>query len=278
MTRTMIRLLIPLLFPAWSLAQAPGEVREDEAVGESLNYVFATDLGSGLYELGGRSLQIYRYTYRRDWREPREGRAGARLVLPLTAGFFDFNPLDVIDSGPPTRVDSFSVVPGVELDYLLRDDWHLVPYVRAGFSVASSSVDGLLYGAGLRLERHGGYGRWDGFLRTDLAYAGVRYRHETPSDRFLRLRQGFDFTRAFGREWRARRLEVGLYGIVDFIGDPPTAPVAGAGEQPAQAEFGVTIATRPRIRIWRFDAPRLGIGYRMAGELSAWRLVLGQPF
>jgi hypothetical protein len=277
MTRTL-RLLIPLLFPAWCPAQAPGEVREDEAVGESISYVFATDLGSGVYELGGRSLQIYRYTWRKELRTPNDGRPGARFVLPVTAGFFDFNPLDVISTGPPTRVDSFSVVPGFELDYLLRDDWHFIPYVRGGFSLASSSVDGWLYGAGLRLERHGEYGEWDGFLRTDLAFAGVRYRHEAPDDQFLRLRQGFDFTRAFGREWRAHRLEVGLYGIVDFIGDPPTAPVAGADEQPAQAEFGVTFATRPRIRIWRFDAPRLGIGYRMAGDLSAWRLVLGQPF
>lgn len=279
MIRQPLRLLVTLclISPAcW--AQAPGEVREDEAVGRSNNYVFATDLGSGVYDLGGRTLQIYRYTYQRELRETREGQWGMRFVLPLTAGFFDFNPLDVISSGPPTRVDSFSVVPGIEVDYLLRDDWHLIPYARAGFSLASSSVDGWLYGAGLRLERRAEYGKWDGFLRTDLAYAGVRYRHETPNDQFMRLRQGFDFTRTFGREWRAHRIEVGLYGIVDYIGDPPTAPVAGAEEEPAQAEFGVTLATRPRIKLWRFDAPRIGVGYRIAGDLSAWRIVIGQPF
>jgi hypothetical protein len=71
---------------------------------------------------------------------------------------------------------------------------------------------------------------------------------------------------------------VGLYGIFDFVGDPPTAPLAGARQVPGQAEFGITFATRPRIRIWRFDAPRLGFGYRIAGELSGWRLVLGTPF
>jgi hypothetical protein len=272
----LLAFLGPMSPVCW--AQAPGEVREDEAVGQSINYVFATDLGSGVYDLGGRTLQIYRYTWRRELRETREGRAGVRFALPVTAGFFDFNPLDVISSGPPSRVDSFSVVPGVEFDYLLRDDWHLVPYARAGFSVASSSVDGWLYGAGLRLERRGEYGDWDGLLRTELAFAGVRYRHETPDDQFMRLRQGFDFTRGFGRAWRAHRLEVGVYGIFDFIGDAPTAPVAGADEQPAQAEFGVTLGTRPRIRLWRFDAPRLGVGYRIAGDLSAWRIVLGQPF
>ena len=278
----MLRILrgLPLLILsiATAHAQSPGDAREDEAVGESINYVFATDLGSGVYDLGGRTLQIYRYTYRRELRETTPDQLGARFVLPVTAGFFDFSPIDVISSGPPTRVDSFSVVPGFELDYLLPGDWHVIPYVRTGFSVASSSVDGWLYGAGVRVERHEAFHGWDGFVRTDLAYAGVKYRHATPGDQFLRLRQGFDFTRGLGWRTRKREFELGLYAVFDVIVDPPTAPLADAREAPMQAEFGVTFATRPRFKLWRFDAPRLGFGYRLAGELSAWRLVIGAPF
>ncbi len=259
-------------------AQAPAETREDEAVGESINYVFATDLGSGLYDLGGRSLQIYRYTYRKELRPTTADQWGLRFVAPLTAGFFDFNPVDVISSGPPTRVDSFSVVPGFEADYLLPQGWHLIPYVRTGFSVASSSVDGWLYGAGLRVERHADYRGWDGFKRSELAYAGVKYRHDAPGDQFLRFRQGFDFTRGVGWSLRGRELELGLYAILDVVVDPPTAPLANGEDAPVQTEFGVTFASRPRLKIWKFDAPRLGFGYRLAGELSAWRVVFGAPF
>ena len=193
---------------ACSSALAQTATEEEEAVGQSINYVFATDLGSGVYDLGGRTLQIYRYTYRKDLRETRAGHVGVRFVLPVTAGFFDFTPVDVISKGPPTRVDSFGVVPGFELDYLLRDDWHLIPYVRAGFSVASSSVDGGLYGAGARLERHSGFHGWEAFVRSEAAYSGVRYRHETPNDQFFRLRQAFDLTRATRmtlRDARSRR-------------------------------------------------------------------------
>jgi hypothetical protein len=261
---------------AW--AQTAGEAREDEAVGASVNYVFATDLGSGVYDLGGRTLQIYRFTYKHDWREPRAGHPGFRFVVPLTAGFFDFNPVDVIREGPPTRVDSFSVVPGLELDYLLPGGWHLIPYARTGFSIASSSVDGWLYGAGLRAERRADFHGWDAFVRGELAYAGVKYRHDSPGDQFLRVRQGFDFTRGLNRRIRGRELELGLYGIFEVIFDPPSAPVAGAEDAPLQAEFGFTLATKPRIPVWRFDVPRLGIGYRLAGELSSWRFVIGVPF
>jgi hypothetical protein len=260
------------------VAHAQTSAEEDAAVGQSINYVFATDLGTGVYDLDGRTLQIYRYTYRKDLRETRAEQTGVRFVLPVTAGFFDFDPVDVISEGPPTRVDSFSVVPGFELDYLLRDDWHVIPYVRAGFSVASSSVDGWLYGAGVKVERQTDFHGWDAFLHGEFAYAGVAYHHDTPGDQFVRLRQAFDFTRGMGWRLRGREFEFGWYAIFDQIIDPPTAPVAGVRKVPIQTEFGFTLASRPRLKVWKFDAPRIGFGYRLAGELSAWRFVIGAPF
>jgi hypothetical protein len=263
---------------AFGSALAQTATEEEEAVGQSINYVFATDLGSGVYDMGGRTLQIYRYTYRKELREPRANHVGLRFVLPVTAGFFDFTPVDVISKGPPTRVDSFSIVPGVELDYLLQDDWHLIPYMRAGFSIASSSVDGWLYGAGVRLERRSNFGGWEAFARSEAAYAAVNYRNETPNDQFFRLRQAFDLTRSTRMTIRGREIETGLYAIFDLVLDPPTAPVAGTKKVPLQAEFGFTLSTRPRLKIWKFDAPRIGFGYRVAGGLSSWRFVIGTPF
>jgi hypothetical protein len=259
-----------------AIAQSAAE--EDEAVSASVNYVFATDLGGGVYDMGGRTLQVYRYTYQHDLREPGETAPGLRFVLPITAGFFDFSPVDVLSEGPPTRVDSISLVPGVELDYLLRDDWHLIPYARAGLSIASSSVGGILYGAGMRLERRGEWHGWDQFLRAELTYSGVEYRHDVPDDRFVRLRYAVDVTRGLGFKLRGREPEIGLYSIFDLVVDPPTAPIAAGRKHPIQAEFGFTLSSRPRLKIWRFDAPRVGFGYRLAGELSSWRFVIGVPF
>jgi hypothetical protein len=267
-----------LPFSVSVLAQTAAETQTDEAVGQSINYVFATDLGSGLYDLDGRSLQIYRFTYREDLRETDADTMGVRLVLPLTFGFFDFAPLDVLAEGIPTRVDSFSVVPGLELDFLLPGEWHVIPYVRAGASIASSSVDGWLYGVGVRAERRVDWHGWDSFVRTELSVAGVGYRNDVPADEFARLRQGFDLTRGVGWKIRDREVELGLYAVFDVVLDPPTAPVAEARRVPLQAEFGFTVSTRPAFKIWRFDAPRLGFGYRLAGELSAWHLLIGVPF
>ena len=266
------------LFAANAAAQSADEVDQNQAVGQSINYVFATELGSGVYDLDGRTLQIYRLTWRKTLLEADADTTGLRFVLPVTAGFFDFNPLDVISEGPPTRVDSFSVVPGLELDYLLPGDWHVIPYVRAGASTASGSVDGWLYGTGVRVEREHDWHGWDSFVRSELSLAGVGYRQDVPDDEFARLRQGFDLRRGVGWTIREHELELGMYAIFDVILDPPTAPVADGRKQPLQAEFGVTFSTRPVLKIWRFDAPRIGLGYRLAGELSAWHILLGVPF
>lgn len=259
-------------------AQAPAEQEEDDAVGQSINYVFATDLGSGIYDLDGRSLQIYRYIYEKELRPTSVDQLGVRFTLPITAGFFDFSPLDVVSEGPPTRIDSFSVVPGIEIDKEFESGWHLIPYVRAGASVASSSVNGLLYGAGFKLERTYDENAWTILQRTELAYSGVAYKNDTPDDQFFRIRQGFDLTRGLGVKLRGHEWEFGFYSIFDYIGDPPSAPLAGSEEEPTQVEVGFTVSSRPRFKIWRFDAPRLGVGYRLAGDLSAWRIVIGAPF
>jgi hypothetical protein len=269
---------ILILFAVNAMAQTAAETRTDEAVGQSLNYVFATDLGSGVYDLDGRTLQIYRFTYEKELRAADEDTLGVRFELPLTFGLFDFTPLDVLSEGIPTRVDSFSLVPGFELDYLLPNGWHLIPYARGGVSVASSSVDGWLYGLGARVERNDGWRGWDRYLRTELNYSGVGYRQDLPSDQFARLRQGINLARGMKWTLRGRELEFGLYGILDVIFDPPTAPVVDGQREPIQAEFGITFSTRPPFKIWRWDAPRLGFGYRLAGDLSAWHFLIGAPF
>src|SRR5687767_5558893 len=102
------------LMPLAAAAQTRAEQR-DAAVRQSISYVFATDLGSGVYDLDGRTLQIYRLTYTHAWREPTPEKFGVSFDLPVTAGFFDFTPLDVVAEGIPTRVDSFAAVPGVKL-------------------------------------------------------------------------------------------------------------------------------------------------------------------
>jgi hypothetical protein len=45
-----------------------------------------------------------------------------------------------------------------------------------------------------------------------------------------------------------------------------------------QLEVGITFNGYPRPQIGHLHWPRLGFGYRFAGEFSGWRIVLGAPF
>jgi len=72
------------------------------------NFAFAHRLGTGVYEISGRTVQVYSLPFEwrlrergvaedgtdgadsADGREGRAGRAGLTLTLPVTLGFFDF--------------------------------------------------------------------------------------------------------------------------------------------------------------------------------------------
>jgi hypothetical protein len=250
----------------------------DDATSRTLSYVFATELGSGVYEMSGRNLQVYRVIPSRYLRAPGESTPGVRVFAPITAGLYDFAPQDVIGEGLPTGVDSFSITPGIALDFELGSSWFLSPYVQAGPSFAGRNLDGWIQGAGLRLTRSKMVERTEVENRHELTITAVSWQHNLPNERFIRLRQAARIAKGTPVRLRGYELETGAYGIVDLILDSPQPAIADASQENLQLEFGLLFGTRPGFRIWRSGPLRLGIGYRLAGEISGLRLVLGSAF
>ena len=263
-----------LLLCPLSIAATP----QDRAAGEQLNYVFASELGSGIYDMDGRSLQVYRIPLERSLREPTEHRPGFRLVYPVTIGFLDFTPFDIPGDGLPSRFDSFSLTPGIEMDFLLPDDWVLRPWVRTGPSFVGGGVNGWLYSLGLGAERESDYRGWELRRRHELVFSGVAYRGKVPDDRYVRIRQAAELRKGTKLDIRGQQVEVGLYGLFDVLIDPPAVTVAGTDGEPLRLEVGIMTGLRPGLLIWRFGLPRIGFGYRLAGELSGWHIALGTQF
>src|SRR5262245_41814761 len=67
-----------------------------------INFAFATQLGSGVYSVSGRTLQIYRLPFRYDLKRPSDSGVGVALTLPVTFGFYDFELQDVANGDIPT--------------------------------------------------------------------------------------------------------------------------------------------------------------------------------
>ena len=78
------------------------------------NYEFASELGSGIYEVAGRTIQVYqlRPSYNLRPASPRAAPPGINLISPVTVGFFNFQPTDLIHLHIPTQIDALSFEPG----------------------------------------------------------------------------------------------------------------------------------------------------------------------
>jgi hypothetical protein len=222
---------------------------------------------------------IYRLPLSRALREAAPGRLGWRATLPVTVGFFDFSPAEVIQSGLPDRLDSFSFVPGLRAEILLREDWKLLPFIEAGASLASGHEWAALYGAGLRSEHDFRWRQYLGRQHNEIAWAGVDYRTAgVGGDDFLRLRAAMELRRGTRRTVRGREIEVGAFTIMDAFPDAPRPPGTAARASTLQLEGGLVLGLQPPPRYRRLALPRFGVGYRLAGDLSGWHLVIGSPF
>lgn len=254
-----------------------------EAEAGVVHFAFATQLGSGVYALNGRTLQIYRLPL--GWRisEPADGRPGIRLRLPVTVGLYDFEPRDVIDTGFPDRLDTLSLAGGVEFDFELAADWHLLPYFEAGRAwEAGSATDATLYSAALHLHRDRQHGDRLGRFFTGVVYAGVSLDGPAGTADLLKVEAGVEGRRRLGFDLGGQDADGGLYLLVEGYPDQPEEPVVrssgGSSSLPLQAEVGMTLGTVEPIRIWGLPLPRIGFGYRFGEGLSVYRLVFGTPF
>jgi hypothetical protein len=245
------------------------------------NYAFASELGSGIYSIDGRTIQVYQIPLGFQLRpaERRRPPPGINFLIPITFGFFNFQPTNLLRLDIPTHIGAVSLEPGVALDYWMSDSWHLYPYAKSGTTFATSAqVNAVIYGFGLRsdyrFDQLGGAGLW----RTELSYAGVNYLTDVPNDSFTRLRDGAELRHNVGWSIGERAVQLAPYGILDIYLKPPSGPQTGISTQTVQFQVGLMLGVNPMWQILGIPLPRIGVGYQFAGVLSGWRLVLGDPF
>lgn len=198
-----------------------------------------------------------------------------RITLPVTVGLLDFRSSDVIDLSLPRGIGSVSLVPGLELDFPMTPAWTLTQFMRAGYTRTSGQAADAVVGAlGLRSALSG---RW-GLYLAEVNYAVADLRGPLPGDSFLRLRNAFRRWLPTGFDAGGRTLRVAPYLVVDFYADPPTSPVTGRDAPRLQRELGVSFALEPRPAAFGIPLPSIGLSYRSAGDLSGWRLAIGESF
>jgi len=267
-----------LLFVSGPVLAAQPLTREEQAV---INFGFATQLGSGVYSVSGRTLQIYNVPFGYTLPAADGAKVRVRLKLPVTIGIADFKPIDVVESGLPEGLDSLSFVPGVEVQIAVSENWQLEPFIEAGVARdLSNELDQHVYAGGLRsvygFDR--GDTRWE--LSQEVLHVIVEEEATGLRDDCTRLRLGATARRSLNAEIAGRQTDYLVYGVVDAYTDLPAGPASGEDDDGggAQVELGVSFGTVETWRIWHMPVPRIGLGYRFGDDLSAIRLVLGSAF
>ena len=123
-------------------------VEDDEQL---LNWYYASTYGTGIYSAGDRTVAILQAPLSFPVREGDDQRWGLRITLPVSIGFYDFNLEDVVDNGLPARINTLSIVPGIEFEKRVIPRWLLRPYVSAGGGwELGGDESALIYDTGLR--------------------------------------------------------------------------------------------------------------------------------
>ena len=275
------RPLLPLAVVALFALPARAQSAVPLSTGEKsvANFAFATQLGSGIYTIDGRTIQIYRLPLSYTVRPETEDRWGLKITFPMTVGFYDFEPMDVIDTGLPDNLDTVSLVPGLEFRVPARKNVLLKPFFEAGLArEGSQDLVVAIYSFGLRAFTGLRSGKFDVDIGNALLWSRIDPEGDAPKDSFESFQTSVRARHGMGVGFQGHELEWGLYASGELYLDEPDFPLPNPdGDVSAQYEVGATLDVREKLKIWKFKLPGLGIGYRFGPGTDAIRVVIGTP-
>lgn len=269
-------LLMPLCVVPCT-AQAAALNRAEQTIA---NFSFASQLGSGIYSINGRTVQIYRLPFSWEYRKATEDQTGISLLMPFTLGFYDFNIEDVLHTELPRSIDTLSFVPGVRVSRMFFKDWLFNGFVQAGVGKErTSAADSIIYASGVGADHDFNFATFRMHYDAQLIYAAALFKDRS-NDAMVRLTNGIEARKGLSMNIRGVALDYAPYAMSEWYLRRPAPPLEsiGAPITPVQWEFGVTIGSEKPAYLWKIPLPRIGVGYRFGNSLSVFRIVFGAPF
>lgn len=268
--------LVPALARASAPAPSPSPVSQPASNDATFNYGLSSFLGSGIYTFSGQNVQLYRIPFRLRLDDHAAREPEFYAVLPVTYGFYNFSPTDVLHGDVPRSVDTLSVLAGIEGRWWLSEEWRYLQLGAVGYTRAAGHPDKRLIGTQAAIEHYAPWGPWSTRVRTELLGA-LSAGGPDGTDRVLRLLEGVELDHPQSWEVFGRQAAVGVYGVVRWY---PGAFAYTTTQTPIrlEAEAGVTFGTVEPLRVWSLPLPRLSLGYRRAASLNVFFLGFGTPF
>lgn len=246
---------------------------------EIFNWYYASVFGTGYYRIGEEQVGVIRVPLRYELRPASAEHWGIRLTLPVSLALAQFD-LQDFDLGK-VRAQGLSVLPGIELEIPLGENWSLRPFANLGggweFETDHSSTIFSL-GATTRYARPA-FDASQLALGGRLAYAG--YSAGGEASQLVQISLGGELTvpAGFSIAERAALFAFQLIGTAYLKELEFLLPSTGTRQVAYEAELGVALGVWRPFEILGVSFDRVGLAYR-AGDngLRGVRLVASFPF
>ena len=274
----VILLVLVLLLEGTKADSALAQETQEEEKREPVNWAFATHLGTGIYTASGRAVQVYTLPFSHGFRDAKEYNWGFKVKFPVTLGFYDFELKDIIESGIPTDVTTVSLLPGLEFEYPIRENWSLMPFadLGAGYNFSKDRAT-YIYSAGIKSLVIFPWKDFECRFGNTFLYAGYTTPQADVRDNYESFETGFDMRRPLPytvlghpTNWSVYFVNF-LYLNLEFL-----KFLTSSFKVDVQNEFGITAGTSDKF--WWSGNPRIGLGYRFGPHFHAIRVVFGMPF
>jgi hypothetical protein len=272
-------LWLAALWPA-APAQAQTAVQQRaERTDELFNWYYASIFGTGYYRIGEEQVAVLRVPLRYELRPASAEHWGIRLTMPVSAAFAQFDLRDFHLGQVKTQ--GLTVLPGIELEIPLRENWMLRPFANLGggweFQGAGSSTIFSLGATTVHTQTLGDASSLA--LGGRLAYAG--YAAGSEASQLVQFSLGAEVAvpAGFDIAERAALVAFQLIGSAYFKELEFLLPSTGTTQVSRELELGVALGVRRPFEVLGVSFDRIGLAYR-AGDngLRGVRVVASFPF
>ncbi len=262
----------------WVSAGQAQTLPEDS--GNLVHYSYSALLGTGYYTVGDRRVGVLRVPISYQARES-DGphKPGISIQIPITVGLHNFALSDI----PELRLDdlvTMTVMPGVEFNFQINDQWAVDPSVNIGYGKdLTNNEASLLWGAGVRSRYAFKTNKPKLTLGSEALYSG--YNPDTgSSNSIVRLALGLDARIPTGWSIGNSNLFIGTHAIAYYYPVALRFPKVERERFKTNTEFeiGLALGRYPSFKVLGFEFDRVGLAYRYSAETSAIILNTSFPF
>ena len=252
-----------------------GIVQAADVPANSINYAYASWIGTGYYKIDDRNIFVLRSPFSYTLKEAGSENWGLEMLLPVTVGLNEF-----IHKYSDIALVSF--VPGISLIYPVKENWRLKPFLQVGVGKDFSGGDASwIWGGGIKSLATFPYKKIEFDLGNSLMLAdNSKSGQEVSDDGFSMWEIGLNVRWPVDFKVQNRNTHVNLFFVYTaFLNKLEfTQDIMDDTKVRRLFKFGIFLGAKDSFSIWGLGFRGMGIDYTHGDGFTGIGLTTGFPF